>query len=555
MGATPSVVVIGGGPAGSVAAILLGRLGWSVTLIERGPRGRPKCCGHCLGPRGVAALERLGLGEAVSAARVGGYQRLSVHLAVPSRRDGVRRASFEMALSADDPQRRGVLVDRRALDAALLDRAEIEGVEVRRGLSARLGLLDDGTPRIEVGDGSWIEPALIVGADGLGSGVARAAGLAGRAGRSYGFAFDLDVSPGSCGGRRDGLSAISRGQHEDQQPPGSVAMHVVPEGYLGLVRSETGVLHGAALVRMSARRERRFPWSPRAAASAMGRSDASRESDAKRAAARTPARFLALLAERFDDAAIAASAREAAGGSSTLGRPAPALEVIAAGPMPWRPQRRACRPGGRHSAAVVALVGDAGGYVEPFTGEGMTWAVASAVALAEAAERPGRFDSEGYERAWRNSIAAAQRRCALIAGAVRCPAIVTAAATLLPRVTGLIARRLADWSTRPPQPSDTERAAWPRSQPSLMRSAAVGGAAPEAPRLPRPVDALPGDQWTGNQWTGNQLNGNHLPGDRSLAGERPAARVPRAAAAGSPSAACTRVPTEPWSDLRAGAGT
>src|SRR5215213_7343192 len=55
------VVVIGAGPAGSVAALLLARLGWGVTLVEQHRFPRDKVCGECLSALGVDVLERHGL--------------------------------------------------------------------------------------------------------------------------------------------------------------------------------------------------------------------------------------------------------------------------------------------------------------------------------------------------------------------------------------------------------------------------------------------------------------------------------------------------------------
>jgi len=55
------VVVVGAGPAGSAAAILLAERGWAVTLLEKAAFPRPKICDYykCLpdtvDPRGPKA--------------------------------------------------------------------------------------------------------------------------------------------------------------------------------------------------------------------------------------------------------------------------------------------------------------------------------------------------------------------------------------------------------------------------------------------------------------------------------------------------------------------
>ena len=94
----------------------------------------------------------------------------------------------------------------------------------------------------------------------------------------------------------------------------------------------------------------------------------------------------------------------------------------------------------RRPAAIAGpgwfAVGDAAGYVEPFTGEGIGWALASAVALAPiaAAAVDGRSDAA---RAWRTAYDALIRRrqvgCRLVAAALRRPRLVAAAVRLLAR--------------------------------------------------------------------------------------------------------------------------
>jgi flavin-dependent dehydrogenase len=62
------VLIAGGGVAGSIVAVMLGRRGLSVELFERGHFPREKPCGEGLMPAGVAVLDRLGLAEAVGGA-------------------------------------------------------------------------------------------------------------------------------------------------------------------------------------------------------------------------------------------------------------------------------------------------------------------------------------------------------------------------------------------------------------------------------------------------------------------------------------------------------
>ena len=61
----PSALVIGGGPAGSVAAALLASGGWAVTLVEQHRFPRDKVCGECLSALGANVLHQMRLLEAL----------------------------------------------------------------------------------------------------------------------------------------------------------------------------------------------------------------------------------------------------------------------------------------------------------------------------------------------------------------------------------------------------------------------------------------------------------------------------------------------------------
>jgi flavin-dependent dehydrogenase len=88
--------------------------------------------------------------------------------------------------------------------------------------------------------------------------------------------------------------------------------------------------------------------------------------------------------------------------------------------MPWQPRRCTIAHG------QTALVGDAAGYVEPFTGEGMSWAIQCADVLAGvlADVAPGTWAgalARRYIRAWKHQVGRRQRVCRLLACALARP--------------------------------------------------------------------------------------------------------------------------------------
>src|SRR4029077_1735826 len=61
------VVIVGAGPAGSVAATVLARAGARVRLVDRATFPRDKLCGDTVNPGTLGVLRRLGLADATEA--------------------------------------------------------------------------------------------------------------------------------------------------------------------------------------------------------------------------------------------------------------------------------------------------------------------------------------------------------------------------------------------------------------------------------------------------------------------------------------------------------
>lgn len=142
-----TALIVGGGPAGCAAAIMLGRAGMAAELIERTSGPRHVVCGGFLGWDALAALERLGMDAWSLGAR-------------PIER--VRLASAEQVVEAVLPHRAAGL-SRRTLDEALIGAAAGAGVVVRHGVAVRAA---EGANCVRLDSGETIQAAALLLATG-----------------------------------------------------------------------------------------------------------------------------------------------------------------------------------------------------------------------------------------------------------------------------------------------------------------------------------------------------------------------------------------------------
>jgi geranylgeranyl reductase family protein len=172
------VLVVGAGPAGSVAALVLARGGARVAVVDKARFPRDKACGDLVGPRGVQVLSDLAI-EVPRAASVddmvvvgptGRRVRLPCY-------PGTTYPGYALACP------------RTSLDATLHAAAVAAGAEAFVGRAAEPIFDDTSLGGFLLSSGERLRADVVIGADGASSRVAEVAGLVDSARVLWGFAL------------------------------------------------------------------------------------------------------------------------------------------------------------------------------------------------------------------------------------------------------------------------------------------------------------------------------------------------------------------------------
>ena len=185
------LAIVGGGPAGSAAAVTAARAGASVLVVDKASFPRDKCCGDGLTTLALRLGEELGLDPGA----IAGWQVVDgAVLHSPSGR------TIRFPLPRGDGQYAAV-VPRREYDAALLDLAHRAGVNVRVG-HAMVGVKVDAKGATLAVDGMGeVRATTVVAADGMWSPTRRLLRLADEGYRGEWHAFRqyvADVGPAAA---------------------------------------------------------------------------------------------------------------------------------------------------------------------------------------------------------------------------------------------------------------------------------------------------------------------------------------------------------------------
>jgi flavin-dependent dehydrogenase len=170
------VAIVGAGPAGSASAILLARAGWRVALVDRSSFPRDKPCAEYLSPAAEPLLAELGVMEQLGATHLARLRGFRIFAPNGSMIQG----DFAATRDAEGKSlfETGLAIPRLRLDATLVEAAREAGADLRTNWRLAQLTREEGVWRLTpVGEDEPLVARLLLAADGVHSTVARRLGL------------------------------------------------------------------------------------------------------------------------------------------------------------------------------------------------------------------------------------------------------------------------------------------------------------------------------------------------------------------------------------------
>ncbi|MCA9212516.1 MAG: NAD(P)/FAD-dependent oxidoreductase [Planctomycetales bacterium] len=356
-------VVIGAGPAGTMAARQAAMRGLKTLIVDRKTFPREKVCGACVNRRALTLLDQVGLGHVVHNCR-----------GIPFDRIQLRCPSGHASL----PLSRGFAVSRATLDDALVEAAVSEGATFvsdtmaqilptehpagDRGANQRSVKLIENHSDCTKPHSRTVRCQIVIAADGLGHpSLQRLPDFHDKVARSSRIGVGTIVEHGANVLRE-----------------GSIGMAVGRDGYVGMVRISHNRLNVAACLDVTRLRDVGHPG--------------------------------VVVADILQRAGFA---------------------DFGAADHTWKGTIQLSRSTNTVASQGILVVGDAAGYVEPFTGEGIAWALAGGVAVGDCAASGAHVNQmtaeQIWKREWRQLVARRQKWCRRLAVLLRHPTAVSVA--------------------------------------------------------------------------------------------------------------------------------
>lgn len=400
-------IVLGAGPAGSCAAILLAQAGWSVAVVEKQDFPRRKVCGECIAAGNLALMEALGVGEAFAAEAGPPLSRVALW----EGQRAVEAALPPLAPPAPPAPPWGRAFARERLDALLAERARSLGATMLQPwlagpVAGEPGAFECQVRSLESGAQACLAAPVLIdarGSWGLGAGPKRE-----RRGADL-LAFKANF-------RDTGLA------------PGLLSVLALEGGYGGMVVAGQGLATLACCIRRD-------------------RLEACRKAAPGVAAGEA---VQAWLTDRCAGVGRALAGARREGGWLAAGPIAPGIRQPRRGGMPF-------------------LVGNAAGEAHPLIGEGISMALQSswllcrllaphrAALAADAAPSLQAGLASAYAHAWRRQFAPRIRLAALLAQLAMRPGLASPLWPLLRHAPSLLTQAARGGGKARPAPGLASR--------------------------------------------------------------------------------------------------